>query len=147
MLDTTKIQSSDPSVPNSIEPVVSRGKLWAGWVLSILATLFLLFDGVAKLFVPAPVADAFTRLGIPVGLSVRIGILLVTCTVIYAIPRTAVLGAVLLTGYLGGAVAIHMRSGSAPFELLFPVIFGLIVWAGIYLREGRLSRVLPVRRK
>jgi hypothetical protein len=144
---TTKIQASESSEIYSMEPSVSKGRLWAGWILTVLATLFLLFDGVGKLFMPVFVKEAFVRLAIPESAGVGIGILLVTCSVVYAIPRTSVLGAILLTGYLGGAVAIHMRSGSPLFELFFPVIFGLLVWAGIFLREGRLSRVLPVRRK
>jgi hypothetical protein len=124
----------------------ARGKLWTGRVLTGLATLFLLFDAVGKLMVPAPVVEASARLGFPLALSVSVGILLATCTILYAIPRTAVLGAVLLTGYLGGAVAIQMRAGSPLFETVFPVILGVIVWAGIYLRECRLRGIFPVRR-
>ena len=77
-------------------------------------------------------------------LSVTIGVLLTLSTILYAIPRTAVLGAALLTGYLGGAVAIQMRAGSPLFETVFPVIFGIVVWAGIYLRDCRLRRVFPI---
>ena len=75
-----------------------------------------------------------------------IGVLLFVSTILYAIPRTAVLGAVLLTGYLGGAVAIQMRAGSSTFETVFPVLFGVIAWAGIYLRDCKLRAVFPVRR-
>ena len=95
---------------------------------------------------PKQVIDAFLRLGLPVSLSSGIGILLLICTLLYLIPRTAVLGAVMLTGFLGGAVAIHMRAGSPLFETVFPVLFGILVWAGIYLRECRLCAIFPLRR-
>lgn len=95
---------------------------------------------------PPPVVDASARLGFPMSLSVGVGILLLVCTALYAIPRTAVLGAVLLTGFFGGAVAIQLRAGSPMFETVFPVIFGVIVWAGILLRESRISQIFPLRR-
>jgi len=85
-------------------------------------------------------------LGIPMSQAVSIGVLLLVSTIVYSIPRTAVLGAVLLTGYLGGAVAIQMRAGSPVFETVFPVLSGIIVWAGVYLRECGLRRVFPVMR-
>jgi hypothetical protein len=105
----------------------------------------MLMDAVGKFFMPAQVADAFARLGIPASVALSIGILLLMCTIVYAIPRTAVLGAVLLTGYLGGATAIHLRAGSTLFETIFPIIFVVITWAGIYLREPKLGKVMPVR--
>ncbi len=124
---------------------VSKGRLWTGRVLTILAVLFLLFDAVGKLVMPTPVAQAFVRLGFPTPLGVGIGILLLACTLLYAIPRTAILGAVSLTGFLGGAVAIQMRAGSSLFETDFPVLFGLLAWAGIYLRDDCLRKLLPLR--
>jgi hypothetical protein len=124
----------------------SRARQWTGYSLTALAGLFMLFDAVGKLMIPAPVAQAFNRLGIPVGLSAGIGVLLFACTLFYLIPRTAVLGAVLLSGYLGGAVAIHLRAGSSTFETVFPVLFAILAWAGIYLREPRLCALLPLRR-
>ena len=128
------------------EPASSaKWQLWTGWVLSILAILFLLFDAAGKFMMPAAVVQACARLGFPVALSPTLGVLLSLSTLLYAIPRTAVLGSVLLTGYLGGAVAIQMRAGSPLFETVFPVIFGIVVWAGIYLREPRLRRMLPAR--
>jgi hypothetical protein len=107
----------------------------------------MLFDAVVKLIkpAPAPVADAFARLGFPLPLAGSVAIILLIATLIYAIPRTAVLGAVLLTGYLGGAVAIQFRAGSPAFETVFPAIFGVILWAGILLREPRLLQVFPQR--
>jgi hypothetical protein len=107
----------------------ATGKVWTGRVLSILAVAFLLFDAVGKLMMPSFVVEAFGRLGIPVSLGVGIGVLLTVCTLVYAIPRTAVLGAILLTGFLGGAAAIQMRAGSPTFETVFPVLFALLVWA------------------
>lgn len=124
----------------------ATGKVWTGRVLSILAVGFLLFDAVGKLMMPSFVVEAFGRLGIPVSLGVGIGVLLTVCTVVYAIPRTAVLGAILLTGFLGGAVAIQMRAGSPTFETVFPVLFAVLVWAGMLLREDRLRCLFPLRR-
>jgi hypothetical protein len=125
---------------------LSNTRLWASRAISGLAVLFLAFDGVIKLVKPAPVMEAFARLGLPEHTSVGIGLLLLTCTVLYAIPRTATLGAVLLTGYLGGAVAIHVRSGDPLFPVLFPVIFGALVWGGLSLRDDRVSALLALRR-
>ena len=121
---------------------VSKKRLWAGRIISTLVVLFLLFDAVAKLMKIAPVLQAFARLGYPESLAVPIGILLLACTAVYVIPRTSVLGAILLTAYLGGATATHVRAGE-PFY--FPVVFGVLVWAGIYLREDRLRALIPLR--
>lgn len=123
-----------------------KGRLWTGRVLSGLTVLFMLFDAVGKFVMPPQVVEAFARLGFPTSLGVSVGILLFVSTIIYAIPPTAVLGAVLLTGYLGGAVAIQMRAGSPTFETVFPVLFGVVAWAGVYLRECKLRAVFPVRR-
>jgi hypothetical protein len=138
------------STESNVRPqVVDQRRGWAVWVgrvLSGLAVLFLLFDGYGKITMPSYVLDSFLRLGINPRLSTTIGILLIGSTVVYAIPRTAVLGAVLLTGYLGGAVAIHLRAGSTLFEEVFPVLFAaLFVWGGLFLRERRLRSLLPVR--
>jgi hypothetical protein len=130
------MQSDTQAVP------VSKTRLWAGRVLSALVVLFLLFDGIIKVMKIAPVLQAFARLGYPENLAIGIGILLILCTVVYAIPRTAVLGAILLTAYLGGATATHVRAGE-PFY--FPVLFGVLVWTGLFLREDRLRALLPLR--
>lgn len=124
----------------------SKGMTWTGRILTVLTVLFMLFDAVGKFMMPRQVVEACTRLGIPVSQAASLGVLLLVSTIIYAIPRTAVLGAVLLTGYLGGAVAIQMRAGSPVFETVFPVLFGVIVWAGVYLRECGLRRVFPLLR-
>lgn len=126
---------------------VSRRALWSARILSALVTLFLLFDAVAHIAKPAPVADAFARLGYPLSASLGIGILEFLCVVVYVIPRTEILGAVLLTGVLGGAIATHLRAGSPPFEAyIFPFMVGLFVWGGIWLRDVRLRALYPLRR-
>ena len=124
---------------------VSKNKLWAGRIITALVVLFMLFDGIAKLFKPAPVVQAFAQLGYPMSLAVSIGVLLLICTVIYAIPRSSVLGAILLTGYLGGAVATQVRISAPAFPTVFPILFGVLVWTGIFLREDRLRALVPLR--
>ena len=124
---------------------ISKKRLWTGRALSAIAILFLLFDGVMKIIKEAHVIAASAQLGYPVGMIVVIGIILLACTVLYAVPRTSILGAILLTGYLGGAVASQVRITSPPFECIFPVIFGVLVWAGIFLRDGRLRALIPLR--
>ena len=116
-----------------------------GRVISVLAALFFVFDGVTKLLNVAQVREAEARLGYPDSLSLYIGLTLLGCTILYAIPRTAILGAILITGYLGGAVASQVRIGSPLFESSFPVIFGILTWAGLYLRESRLRALIPLR--
>lgn len=125
----------------------SRKGYWAGWVVSGLVTLFLTFDAVLKFTHIPAVSEAFAKLGFPASLAVPIGVLLLACTALYAIPRTAVLGAVLLTGYLGGAISIHLRVGDPLFSyVLVPAYFGALLWGGIFLREPRLRELLPLRK-
>ncbi len=115
----------------------------AGLVLSGLTGAFLLFDAVLHLLRTQPVVDSFAELGFPAGAAVPIGLLELACLVLYAIPRTSVLGAILLTGYLGGAVCAHVRIGSPLLSTaLFPVYLGVAVWAGLYLRNARLRDLL-----
>ena len=117
---------------------ISRKRLWAGRILTGLITLFLLMDGGMKLFKPRVVVESTVQLGYPESSIVGIGIVLLICTVLYILPRTAILGAVVLTGYLGGAVASQVRVGAPIFSILFPAIFGCLVWAGLALRDRRL---------
>jgi hypothetical protein len=124
---------------------VSKGAQWAGYVVSVVPTLFLLMDGVMKLFKPALVVDATTKLGYQENVIIPLGIVLVISTVLYLVPFTSVLGAILLTGYLGGAVATHVRVGEGAFSVLFPVIVGILLWGGLYLREARLRALIPFR--
>jgi len=125
---------------------VSKKGLWAGRILSGLVVFFLIPDAIIKFIKPALVVDAFAHLGLPLSSSVTLGILLLTCTVLYAIPRTSVLGAILLTAYLGGAVATHLRVGDPLFShILFPTYLGVVLWLGLYLREERLRALIPLR--
>jgi len=124
---------------------VSKGMFWAGWVLSALPALFLLVDGAMKLVKPDVVVKTTVELGYAETVILPLGVVLLACTILYLIPRTAVLGAVLLTGYLGGAVATHVRAGQGPFEILFPVLFGVLLWGGLVLRDARLRALLPLR--
>jgi hypothetical protein len=114
--------------------------------MSILPALFLIVDGGAKLLKPAPVVDATVKLGYQESTIIPIGIVLLICTFLYLIPRTSVLGAILLTGYLGGAVATHVRVGEGAFPITFPIILGILLWGGLYLRETRLRVLIPFRR-
>jgi len=121
---------------------VSTKMLWAGRVLTALPVLMLLFSGIMKLLKPAPLVEEFARLGYPESLALGIGIVEIVCTIIYAIPRTSVLGAILLTGYLGGATATHVRIGD-PF--IGPIVGGVLVWGALFLRDPRLRALLPLR--
>jgi hypothetical protein len=118
--------------------------LWAGRILSALSVLFLLFDAAGHLVAPPAVVEAFNRLGYPVSLSSALAIIELVCLIAYAISRTAILGAILLTGYLGGAVATHLRVRDPVFDTIFPIIFGVLVWAGLYLRDPRLRVLIPL---
>jgi hypothetical protein len=125
---------------------VSKGKLWTARLMSALVVLFLIFDTTIHLTKPTPVVDAFAKLGFPLDASVGIGVVELLCLAAYVIPRTAALGAVLLTGLLGGAIATHVRAGSPAFEAyIFPILFGLLLWGGIWLRDARLRTQLPLR--
>lgn len=124
---------------------VSKGRLWTGWIISALVMLFLLFDSITKLLKVRPVLEASAQLGYPVKTIVTIGAMLLVCTLLYIIPQTAVLGTILLTGYLGGAVAANLRIGSPMFNTFFPIVFAVLAWTGIFLRESRLASVIPFR--
>ena len=121
----------------------SKSRLWTGRILTALAAAFLLFDGVMKLIKPPVVVKATVELGYPESTIVGIGVVLLVCTILYLIPRTSILGAVLLTGYLGGAVASNVRVGNPLFShVLFPVYVGAMVWGGLYLRDTRLRTLI-----
>ncbi|MGH7135722.1 MAG: DoxX family protein [Pirellulales bacterium] len=120
----------------------SKGMLWIGRAMSIAPALFLLLDGVMKLVKPAPVVEKTVELGYSETVILPLGVVLLVCTVLYLIPRTSVFGAILLTGYLGGAVASHLRHGDGAFAIFFPVIFGVFLWGGLVLRDERLRSVV-----
>ena len=124
---------------------VSNKQLWLGRTMSAMPALFLLVDGAMKLVKPEVVIKATVELGYAESVIVPLGIVLLTCTILYLVPRTAVLGAILLTGYLGGAVATHVRAGQGLFEIMFPVVFGALLWGGLVLRDERLRELLPLR--
>jgi len=129
-------------VPRSTPAPVSRIRLWVGRIISGLLVLGMLFSGLMKLIKPTPVVDEFSRLGYPESTAFGIGLLEILCTIIYLIPGTATLGAILLTAYLGGAVATHLRIGD-PF--IGPVVFGILAWVGLFLRDDRFRHLIPLR--
>lgn len=131
---------------NELVPI-SNTALWTGRVLSGLVILFLLFDGAIKLIPLDIVVETSRQLGIPTNLAVTLGVLTLLGTLLYAYPQTSVLGAILLTGYLGGAIYVHVRAGSPLFShTLFGVYLGILLWAGLYLRDERLRLIFPWRR-
>jgi hypothetical protein len=132
--------------PGSETAEISKRALWAGRILSGLGAAFLVMDGLMKVVKPPLVIDACVKLGIPESKIVGIGILLLICVGTYLIPRTSVFGAILLTGYLGGAVATHVRVGDPLFShVMFPTYLAALLWAGLYLRETQLRALLPIK--
>ena len=126
------------------EPIgVSKGTLWAARIISGLVAVFLLLDGGMKLAKPAFVVTENVRLGYRESVIFPLGVVLIVCTILYLIPRTAVLGAILLTAYLGGAVATHVRAGEPVFSVVFAIVFGVLVWLGLYLRNPTLRLLIP----
>ncbi|MEA2812620.1 MAG: hypothetical protein QOI93_317 [Rhodospirillaceae bacterium] len=124
----------------------SRTALWTGRVLSGIAVLFLIFDGAIKLVPIQPVTDSLRELGYPASDSFArfLGVITLICTALYAWPRTALLGAVLLTAIMGGAIASHLRLGDPLFShTLFGVYLGLLFWVGLWLRDERVRRIMP----
>jgi DoxX-like family len=125
----------------------SKAMLWTGRIMSGVVVLFLLFDSTMKLIKIAPVVEAQAVLGYPDELARVIGGIVLVCALLYAFPRTSVLGAILLTGLLGGAIASHLRIGSPIFShTLFGVYLGLLAWGGLFLRDARLRMLIPLRR-
>jgi hypothetical protein len=124
---------------------VSRGSLWTGRVITALLLVFLLFDAITKIMKVPQVMAASVQLGYPAETIAEIGIALLVCTLIYIIPQTAILGAILLTGYLGGAVASGIRIKSPLFNVLFPFVFAVLIWVSLVLREKRLRALIPRR--
>ena len=124
----------------------STTSLWAGRIMTGLAVAFLVFDGLVKFTRISGVVEASEQLGIPLGVNPTLGIILLLCVAAYAVRRTAVLGAILLTGYLGGAVAMHVRVGNPLLShVLFPTYLGALIWGGLYLRDLRLRALIPLR--
>jgi len=117
--------------------------IWIGWLLSVLPSLMLLFSGSMKLVKPDDLVKGFEHLGYPEHLALTLGIVEIGCTLVYLIPRTAVLGAILLTGYLGGAIATHIRL--LEMQFLAPLVLGVLIWGGLFLRDPRVRALIPIR--
>ncbi|HXA77144.1 MAG TPA: DoxX family protein [Candidatus Acidoferrales bacterium] len=124
----------------------SKGMLWTGRVISMLVVLFMLFDCITKILKVPQVVDATVKAGFSAGQTATIGYILLFATIVYVIPQSSNLGAILLVGYLGGAVCTQLRVGAPIFENAFPIVFGILTWLGLYLREPRLRALVPFRR-
>ena len=132
----TMVQTSRPS----------NTALWIGRIMSGLVVAFMLLDGAMKLVPLDVVVTTSEQMGIPGSLARTLGIIGLICSVLYAVPRTSVLGAILLSGYLGGAMASHLRLGDPIFtHTLFGLYLGLLAWGGLYLRDARLRALIPLR--
>ncbi|HEX3377056.1 MAG TPA: DoxX family protein [Candidatus Acidoferrales bacterium] len=140
--------SSQPIMQTAGSPgSISMKSIWAGRIISGLITAFMIFDAVIHMMKPAPVVEAFAKLNFPLSFAVPLGIVELLCIVLYVVPSTSILGAILLTSYLGGAVAIQLPTGNPFFgEILFPVYIGVFLWGGIYLRDARLRSLIPFQR-
>lgn len=127
--------------------MVSKKRVWAGWIICALCVVFLLVDAVMKVVKARVSVEGTVQVGYPESTVVGIGLSLLVSTLLYAIPRTSVLGAILVTGYLGGAVATNVRVSAPLFSyILTPVYVGVLVWGGLYLRDERVRALIPVRR-
>lgn len=124
---------------------VSKAALWTGRIIEILIVLFMLFDCITKIIKMPQVVQATVKIGFPEDRIVAIGVALLVSLILYVIPRTSILGAILLTGYLGGAVCANVFARTPVFNLIFPIIFGVLVWLSLYLRDARLRRMIPLR--
>ena len=129
--------STTPSAP------VSKAALVTGWIMCVLPCLLLVFSAVMKLAHPPQLDEGFAHMGVPISHALGLGLLELTCTLIYLVPRTAVIGAILLTGYMGGAIQTHIRIGDG---IVPHVILGILLWGGLYLRDPRLRALIPLRR-
>ena len=130
------MESSTPPAP------VSKAARITGWIMSVLPCLLLIFSAVMKLAHPPQLDEGFAHMGVPISHALGLGLLELSCTVIYLVPRTAVLGAILLTGYMGGAIQTHLRIGDG---IIPHVIIGVLLWGGLYLRDPRLRALIPLR--
>ena len=139
-MDTTLDTIAAPAL------ATTKPRRWPGRVITAIPVLFLAFDVAIKFANPPAVAEASAKLGLPPDLAVLLGVVLGACLALYVIPRTAPLGAVLLTGYLGGAVLTHLRVGDPLIShTLFPIYVGALLWTGLYLRDDRVRRLLAAR--
>jgi hypothetical protein len=131
-------------MPDTSAAPVSKAMLWTGRVISVLPVLMLLMSAVMKFVKPPVVVEGFMKLGYHEGLAMPLGIVELACTALDVIPQTSVLGAILLTGYLGGATATHVRVGDPLSQYSVPMVLGVLIWLGLYLRDPRLRLLLPL---
>ena len=132
--------------PTPATPTISKKRLVTSYVITSLVTLYLIFDTVLKLLKLPPAVKGTTELGYPVDSVLWIGLMELVCLVLFLLPRTSVFGALLMTGYLGGAIATHFRLGNPLLShTLFPIYIALMLWGGLYLRETRLAALIPLR--
>jgi hypothetical protein len=122
---------------------ISKTSLWAGRIISGLVTLFMIFDGTVKVLKLPAAMEGTARLGYPISVVFPLGVVVLACTALYVAPQTSILGAILLTGFLGGATATQVRVNDPWF--LFPVAIGVMAWGGLYLRDARLRSMIPLR--
>lgn len=140
------ITATAPAAVSQIRhAALPKGAVWTGRVLSTLVALFMLLDAGMKFVKPAFVVEGTVKLGFSERVIVPLGVVLLVSTILYIIPATEVLGAILLTGYLGGAVATHVHVWEGWFPVIFPVIFGAVAWLGLYLRDARVRTLIPLR--
>lgn len=128
-------------------PASSKKMYWVGWVMSVLPIPMLAMSFTFKITKAVPAVEGFSKMGYPAGALVPLGIVEMLCTVLYLVPQTSVLGAILLTGYLGGAVDVHVRNGDPVAQVATPVILGILVWGGLFLRDSRIRALVPFRKK
>jgi len=124
-------------------PTPSKAVLWISYIMSAIPVLMLFMSAAMKIAKVPMVTEGFTKMGFPAGVIMPIGIVELVCTVIYIIPQTAVLGAILLTGYLGGAIVTHVRAEEA---FIGPLAFGVLIWGGLFLRDARIRALIPLRK-
>lgn len=142
----SNVESLSYATPQRTPRPVSPAALWTGRVLSVLFALPLLAGGVTNLVRPPSVVEETVKMGYSRDVMLPLGVVLLVCTVLYLIPRTAVLGAILLTGWLGGAVSTHVRAGDPLLsKVLMPVYFGVALWLALFLRDARLRALVPWR--
>src|SRR5215212_6920172 len=142
-MQTISHASTHPTFTSAVAPESTR-QVWTGRALSTIAVLFLIFDSLGKLLQVQPVLDGTAQLGYPLDVVFSLGVIQLTCVVLYLFPRTSVIGALLLTGYLGGARVIHVRVANTLFtHVLFPTYVSALLWGGLALRDRRLREFLP----
>ena len=134
------------SVTQTVTNSTSKVSLWAGRIMGALAILFLIFDDVVKVMQMPQAVEPTMKFGYAASMVLTLGVIELACLVLYIIPRTAVFGAILMTGYLGGAIATQMRMGAEPFSIVFPIIIGALIWGALFLRDSQLRTLVPVRR-